>query len=142
MTDTAIPAALAAAAKGRPQIIVPPLCDACARAVIVRDLKIAEDGPWEQALLGIQLMLMQVAFCDSRMTDRAGHTKSDIAARFAEIACLGCFLPDALAKATTVARQGFAHQCAVSQGKVTDPAWPAEWQPAAAKSDSGLTRVV
>lgn len=109
-------------------VCVPALCVKHQRVVIDR-LRIPKHGPWNAALMIVNLLLFGRVIADDRITERIGDAEgvefaSTASLVLAEIGCLACFQGDAVYQAIKlIKRKGLKHAADVSRGEIAHPFW-------------------
>lgn len=110
-------------------VCVPALCMSHQRMTVDR-LHIPESGPWQAAIVIVNVLLFGRAIADDRVVRRIGTNlkgvefASTASLVLAEIGCLGCFDRDATDRAINLIKaRGLQHAAEVARGVITHPYW-------------------
>lgn len=109
--------------------IAPPLCEGC-KALIVEQLDLGPDGPWQVVVLGATSAVTFAAMASPVVLKRVGAaTPTDISIVLNELGCLGCWQPEALGAGLSVIVEagGLPRFFEVLRGQRKSRFWPARW---------------
>jgi len=96
-------------------------------------LKVGEDGPWQVALITMQILCFTWATTNPSFNkrlqgapgdaDEHAHPR-DMNLVLAEIGCLACFDGEGYDRASILCRRDLSRAAKIAQGKEKDPDWP------------------